>query len=289
MVRFGGSPCALARFWPAAILALCPLALAACGSCADHSGNSSTSAGNDEMSEVDAGVVAPRIDAPDIDPGGASAEDLLLDARRRFRDGATLDREPPIDPACAGKEIAFASVITDPRCAVSSMRAKRLRDVLEHDGGVSVPLKQEAKVESDGRVSLRLVNTGAASVVLPLSFSKASPAFTVLAEDDQHTVFELEAPRLDVLEASDRPHFARIQLAPGAAAVATIAIPLGIARIVARAPKPAPKPAPNAPDGGQDAGRNATRLATGHYTLYVGELIVDVEAGAPARVSFDVP
>jgi hypothetical protein len=282
MVRFGRSPSSLVGLAGlAAMLALGSLALAACDSCADPRGKSSTTAGSDEPSEVDAGVVAPS-----VDPGGASAEDLLLDAGRRFRDGGGLERETPVDPACAGKEIAFASVITDARCAVSSARAKRLRDVLEHDGGIGVPLKQEAKVESDGHVTLRLVNTGAVSVMLPLSFSRESPAFTVLAEDEQHTVFELEAPRLEVADAEDRPRFARIQLAPGAAAVATIAIPLGIARIVARAPKPAPKAAV---EGGSDAGGNATRLAKGHYTLYVGELLVDVEAGAPARVSLDVP
>jgi hypothetical protein len=95
-------------------------------------------------------------------------------------------------------------------------------------------------------------------------------------------LYELEPPRLDV-GAGDggagdgRPHFARIVLAPGAAAVATIAINPAVVRTMGRGT-------------GSDGGGGApAKLTKGRYVLHVGELLADVDAGAPARVTWDLP
>jgi hypothetical protein len=124
-------------------------------------------------------------------------------------------------------------------------------------------------------------------LTLPLSFSAKLPAFTVLAEDDRHTLYELEPPRLEVASSgpegaasNDRPHFARIVLSPGGAAVATIRINSAVVRVVGRGPG-------DKCDGGPACA--PSRLAKGHYTLHLGELLTDVEVGAPARVAFDLP
>ena len=220
-----------------------------------------------------------------MSPAAASAEALLLDASHRARDGeakAEVRPDASIDPACAGVEVSFATALADARCAIGSSRAKQLRAALEREGDAALPLRQEASVSSDGSIALRLVNTGGASLTLPLSFAAKLPAFTVLAEDDQHTIYELEAPRFEVGSAggAERPRFAHVALPAGGAAVATIGIQTGVTRVLARG-STAPKC-----DGGACT---PARLVKGHYVLYVGELLTDVEAGAPARVPFEVP
>jgi hypothetical protein len=203
-----------------------------------------------------------------------------------------VDADGPIEAACSGMEIALAVAVVDRRCAIGSGRAKQLRAALERDGGSDalLPLKQEGRVGADGRVTLRLLNTGSVPLTLPLSFSAKLPAFTALAEDERHSLFELEAPRLEVaaggpeaLAANDRPHFARIVLAAGGAAVATVTIRNVVVRALGRGADAGVGPETCA-DGGACA-----RLPKGRYTLHVGELLADVEAGAPARVIVDLP
>jgi hypothetical protein len=198
-----------------------------------------------------------------------------------------VELDGPPDPACTGGEIAFAAAVVDPRCAVSATRAKKLRALLERDGG-AVGLRQEAKVVEEGRVALRLVNKGSASLTLPLSFHAKLPAFSVLAEDERHTLYELEPPQLELRDPGQggRSHFARIVLPPGGVAVATIAISRVIVRVLGRG---AADPCKDAGADGGGGPCSATRLPKGHYVLHVGELLTDVEAGAPARVPFDLP
>lgn len=271
---------ALAALAPLGALAL--LSTAACRS---------KPAGSDGPPEASAPGEPPKGeegDAAAAEPSGES----LVEAGNRFRDAepkVVVDPDGPVEPACSGREVALAVAVVDKRCAIGSARAKQLRASLEHDGG-ALPLTQEAKVGVDGRVALRLVNTGSLPLTLPLSFSAKLPAFTVLAEDERHALYELEAPRLEVASgspeaaaANDCPHFARIVLAPGSAAVATVAISAAVVRVVGRGAGPDP-----CVDGGTCA-RAGTRLPKGRYTLHVGELLTDVEVGAPARVTFNLP
>jgi len=222
---------------------------------------------------------------------GASASVLLVgDAGNRFRDAepkVALDPDGPPDAICTGSEIALATAVIDKRCAINSTRAKQLRAILERDGGAPLSVRQDAKVGSDGRITLRVINTGTAALTLPLSFSAKLPAFTVLAEDEGHTLFELESPRFDVGNApgNDRAHFARIVLPPGGAAVATIGIVPAVVRALGRAPENCP----DASRGADAAGCTPARLGKGRYTLHVGELLTDVEVGTPARVSWEAP
>jgi hypothetical protein len=219
--------------------------------------------------------------------------EIAIDAGIRARDAeAKLDLDPdgPLDPACSGAEISFNTAVVDKRCAIGSARAKQLRAILERDGGPALTLRQEAKPLADGRIALRLVNTGFSPLTLPLSFSAKLPAFSVLAEDDRHAVYELDAPRFDVGSggpegalANDRPHFARIVLPPGGAAVATLTPSPLVVRTLRGSDAGAGAGAPKSGDGGP------LRLGTGHYVLHIGELLTDVEAGAPARVIWDLP
>ena len=227
---------------------------------------------------------APAVDPADEDSGRESG--WVGDGGNRFRDAepkVVVDPDGPVDPSCTGMDIQLAVAVMSPRCAIGSGRAKQLRAALENDAG-PIALRQEAKVTgggsggSEGSVTLRLVNSGLTILTLPLSYSAKLPAFTVLAEDDRHAIFELQAPRFDVAGSTasrERPHFARIVLPPGGAAVATIAIEKGI---VKRLDRGAPI------DGGPPP-----RLSKGRYVLHVGQLLADVEAGAPARVTWDLP
>lgn len=277
----------------AAMLALAALALAAaCRSKPAASDLDASASAIEAGPAVSGGEERPSVDADLND------EDAYVDASHRFRDAAPkveVDPDGPIDPACTGAEIPFATVIVDRRCAIGSGRAKQLRARLERDGGAvapgplaSVVLRQEAKLGENGRVVLRLVNAGAVPLTLPLSFAAKQPAFTVLAEDERHSIFELEPPRFEVgatggpdaAAANERPHFVRIVLAPGAAAVATLSIQTGVVRMLARGA------GAEKCDG---APCTPVRLVKGRYVLHVGELLTDIEVGAPARVTFVLP
>jgi hypothetical protein len=212
------------------------------------------------------------------------------DGGGRFADaepGVALDPDGPIDPACTGAEIALAVAVLDARCAIGSGRAKQLRALLERDAG-PLPLKQEASLTSDGKVLLRLVNTGASALMLPFSFHAKLPAFSALAEDELHALYELEPPTARLESASDggageRPHFARVLLPPRAAAFATVTISPTVARVIGRRPGAA------CADAGADGGGCVvTRLLKGRYVLHIGELLTDVEAGPPARVAWEL-
>ncbi|HSO35952.1 MAG TPA: hypothetical protein VLT33_25670 [Labilithrix sp.] len=258
--------------------------------------------GGTEGAGVSADGAAPPSTGADASGAGALAADGDVerderddagseasgDASLRFRDAAPAvdrDLDGPPDPACTGAEISFAAAVVDPRCAIDSARARKLRARLERDGGIG--LRQDAKVNADGRVALRLLNKSGTALSLPLSFHGKLPAFSVLAEDDVHTLYELEPPELELRDRGEgsRSHFARIVLLPDAAAVATLTISPAILRVLGR----------GAGDRCRDAGPaeggpcHATRLAKGHYVLHVGELLTDVEAGAPARVVWDLP
>lgn len=224
---------------------------------------------------------APQAGEAAEDDGGSATGEPVVEAGNRFRDAqprAEAEGDCPVDPACLGGkgvEVSLASAVVDERCAIGRERAKKLRAVLEHDGGPPASLRQEAKVLDDGRIALRLVNTGPVALMLPLIFSATLPAFLVMAEDEGQTLYELATPRFDVAASKTRAHFARIVLEPGGAATATITVDPAIASVVARR-------------GGDRADAGAPRLRKGHYILRVGELLTDVEAGAPARVAFDV-
>lgn len=265
--------------------------------------------------DADASAQAP-VSTEEPRHEGTGGEQPEFDGSTRFLDAGpkvAIDPDGPVDPACSGPEIAFAIAVVDKRCAIGSARAKQLRALLERDAG-ALPLKQEAKAGAEGEITLRLVNSGTAPLTLPLSYSSKLPAFTVLAEDERHAIFELEAPRFDVglpggpdaSAANGRAHFARIVLPPGGAAVATIVVSPVIARLVGRrggAGVGAAGGGGGSVRGGLDGGdagadklpdggapqREPARLAKGKYVLHVGELLTDVEAGAPARVTLQVP
>jgi hypothetical protein len=271
----------------AAPVAARALALALLGLLTGCNGCHAAPAGESRPDGAAPGAGAPAVPAGSTSAGtgeeadNAASDGPFVEAGNRFRDAqpkADVDAEGPADPSCIGgkgADVALASAVVDERCAIGRVRAKKLREALEHDGGPPVSLRQEAKVLDDGRIALRLVNTGPAALVLPLIFSATLPAFLVMAEDEGQTLYELASPRFDVRASRTRAHFARIVLEPGGVAVATITIDPGIASVVARR-------------GGDRADAGASRLARGHYVLRVGELLTDVEAGAPARVPFDV-
>ena len=263
---------------------------AACNSCSAGNG----SAGGDG----DTGASAPGAGASASSAAGSASVDepdepFDEDASsgdasatiRRFRDAgprAGLEGdggdEAPLDPACAAPDLDLAIALADVRCAVTSSRAKKLRADLEKAGRTSVLKQDAARGDAEGTVRVRLVNTGSQLIELPLSFHPKLPSFTSLAEDDKRVVYELEPARFVAPppgSASKGPRFARIGIAPGKAAIAVVLVsPVVMKRL----------------DPPCEAGTcGPPRLAKGKYTLHVGELVTDVEAGAPARVPFELP
>lgn len=242
----------------------------------------------------DAGLALESDGAGELD--SERRDGSLFDAGQRFFDAsprAASHAGGPLDPVCTGPEISFAVAVVDERCAIGSPRAKALRAALEGDGGVALALRQEAKAEPDGRISLRMINTGSVPLTLPLSWSAKLPSFTVLAQDEHHAIFELAPPHFepsgasggggDASARSDRAHFARIVLPPGGAAMALLTLDTAVTKELT----------PRRRDGSaacRDGGACApSRLTRGRYVLHIGELFTDVEAGPPARVPWVVP
>lgn len=245
----------------------------------------------------EAGDPAAEASAATDEEREGTAFAAALDASRRFLDASPRvdrDLEGPVDAVCTGREVAFAAAVVDPRCAIDAARAKALRAALEREGGVPVSLRQEASLEPDGRIRVRLVNAGPAPLTLPLSWAAKLPSFTVLAEDERHSIFELAPPRFDVAvgAAGDRPrtgvaaaraYFARIVLPPGGAAFAIVAPDVAVIKALRRVGDAGAVPCT---DGGVCG---PARLTRGRYMLHVGELLTDVEAGPPASVTWDAP
>jgi hypothetical protein len=233
-----------------------------CESCrkepaAGGGGDAGGGGGPEEAASVDGGYVAPA------------------EGRHRFRDAEpNVDAAAAaIDPACTGKLVDLAAAVVDPRCAIGSAEAKRLREPFEVDGGA--PLEQQLARDADGRLVVRVTNTGSKPLALPLSYHSKLPAFTAMAETETRELYELEAPRLDA-SGDGRAHIARVVVPPGGVAFARPVLSTKVStRIV-------PSCAGGAPCG-------SPSLPAGKYVLYVGQLVIDVEAGAPARIEWTVP
>jgi len=259
------------------LLACVGLASVGCDSCAKPAADGVTA----DAAEPAASAVSTGPAEPEPDPDASAAE-----IGKRFRDAAPKidpDAEAPVDAACSGAELSFEKVVADLRCAIPSSKAKELRAGLDRDGG-RLPLEQQARVVDGGdggerRVEVRLVNRGTETLVLPLSHHSKLPAFTALAEEPKRALYELEAPRLELAAPAgdagrDRPRFARIALPPGGAATATVVVS---AKVTRRLDPPC------------EAGTCApAELPKGKYVLHLGQLVSDVEAGAPARVEWEL-
>lgn len=214
---------------------------------------------------------------PDAADAGEPAEPPAAPAAPAGEVGARaprLEAGGRVDAACTGMEVRVDEVLLDPRCAVDRAEAKRLADVPE----AGAPrLRQEARRADDGTVTVRVVNVGSEPAALPLSWHPRLPAFTALAEGPDRAIYELEPPALQIdAGAPERARFARVVLPPGGAVTARATLGPGIARRLDRA----------CPDGGVCA---PPRLPRGAYAVHVGELVVDLEAGPPARIEWEVP
>jgi len=204
------------------------------------------------------------------------------------------DASAPLDRACGGTSVDLAAILAHPRCAIASSLARHLRAQLEPDASTTpLPLRQEARVVPDGSLAFRVINTGKATLVLPLSYHARLPAFTALAEDASHAVYELAPPRLEITAGTGRgaPRFARVSLAPGAAATARVTL---VPEVVRRVIPPCRVPDVGATSEGGERDRAEApcappRLGPGRYVVHVGQLVTDVEAGAPARVEWEIP
>jgi hypothetical protein len=201
--------------------------------------------------------------------------------------GHVRDAEPAVDEArvvdgavddkaCTGAEIDLAALLFDRRCAIGSSAAKRLSAALEDGGGRQ--LRQEAKLVSADRVEVRLVNEGMAPIALPLSWHPKIATLTALAEDEAHrTIDELEPPRLELPDSGagqSGARFARVVLPPKGVGF----VRATLATVVTKRIAPACEAGSCAPP----------KLAPGKYVLHVGELLADVEAGAPAELPWTV-
>jgi hypothetical protein len=228
--------------------------------------------GGDEQAGAADSAPADTETVPD-EPAPVDAARPTRDAQPAIDDARLLDGGAS-DAACTGAEIDLVAALSDPRCAINSTAAKRMAAAFD-DAGVPTSLRQDAKVLADGRVVVRLINTGKTALALPLSFHPKITPFTALAEDETNrAIYELEPPRLEALDGGGvglpGARFARIVLPPGGAGVARAAIGTAIVKRIA----PSCEAGTCAPPS----------LPPGKYVLHVGQLLADVEAGAPAQL-----
>ena len=208
-----------------------------------------------------------------------------------------------LDPICDGADVALVVAALDERCAISGPAWETLAAAPSPGA-----LRQEAAVEASG-VVFRLTNRGTTAIELPVRIRPGRPdlaAFSVLAEDDAHGVYELAAPHPELpsmvawhpdggirpfgtranptrrardprtaitLDAGDGEyvHSARIRVAPGGAASVRLAIdPTVVKRL-----DPTDAAAPN--------------RVQGHVILHIGQILVPYAAGEPARIEMQLP
>lgn len=181
-------------------------------------------------------------------------------------DAGGLAVKLPLDPACDGPSLELFEAARDPRCAVSVGEWDELR--------TGTGLVQEAKREGQ-RVVFSIVNRGSAPLLIPLRFDDRAPerVFTAIAqvEGDAAGLFAL-APPLPHLRPNDagvHVYNARIRLPPGGRASARLAIDL---RVVERLDK---------------RGRGDAGALRGPVVLHLGQAFSPLEAGDPARVSWE--
>lgn len=233
------------------------------------------------VGSISAGCNGCRSDGETADAGAPSMPSTVASTSEDAGVTAVRPREPavdagahldPIDPACTDA-VDLERALVDARCAISADKSKALRSAIEGaDGGATAPLAQEAKIEGD-RVVVRLINKGSKPLVLPLSYHPDVEAFSMLLEEE-HALYELVPTKLAPADAGSAARFARIQLAPGAAATVRTALPSKIAKRIA----PACEAGTCAPSS----------IAPGRYKLHVGQLVADVESGLPASVEWVV-
>jgi hypothetical protein len=241
---------------------------------------------------VDAGA-APEADASEED----AAWDPVEGGRRPPRGEPKADLtflDGGVAKECTGPDVPLGRAIVDPRCETTSREAKALLAALEKDGGPSL-LSQDARLAPDGRVTIRVLNASDRSIALPLSWHPKLPAFSVVAEDEAHGLYELEPPRLQVDTADvpdagpiDRAHFARIVLPPGGTASTTTTIASGVLRRLDKACRDGGAASAAGSDGGGGCAPTPAKLAPGSYVLHIGQLVSDVQTGLPARITFVV-
>ena len=210
---------------------------------------------------------------------GETVEEREAEAEAGAPAGPRGDAGPA--SACTGAEVDAARSLADARCAIGAIEARRLRAAAE-DAGVASRFVQRAVAEEDGTITLRITNTGRRAVTVPLLDHPDLPAFTVLAQEAGGGLLELAPPPLRSTSGEEstgateagarRSRFARVRLPAGGALVARLA---PSTQVVGRLSPPC--------EGGTCAPR---ALAPGPYILHVGQLFVDVEAGAPARVAW---
>jgi hypothetical protein len=265
-----------------------------------------------------------RVRAGILSVVAVAAAGLLAGCPRRTADGTGGDERPPLkepdvaapgaeagagghlderrlDPFCEGPSIALVAAAVDARCAIAERAyTSLLAEAAERspDGAAPPsPLRQIARRDGD-RVRVTLANLGTAPVDVPLRLraGKRELAFSVLAEDASHSVFEL-APAHPELEpaagdAAARDAAAgdasagdvrtsRIRLPPAGVAIARLAIDL---HVVKRLEPGAP------PDASASASgpRPGERLPRGKYLLHIGQLVTELETGPPAHVAWEV-
>ena len=212
-------------------------------------------------------------------------------------------RDAGLDSACEGADVALVVAALDERCAISGPAWEALAAAPSPGA-----LRQEAVAEGAG-VVFRLVNRGETTLDLPVRIRPGRvdlAAFSALAEDDAHGVYELAPPHPDVpsmqgqhgdggirpfgtlanptrrardprtvlvTDAGDGEyvHSARIRLPPGGVASVRLAIDPAVVKRLDPV----------------DAAVS-TRLQ-GHVILHIGQLLVPYASGEPARVEMQLP
>jgi len=219
---------------------------------------------------------------------------------------ASKASDPVGPPACEGVALSLTAAVMDARCAVSDVEWATLARAPD----LARAIRPEAKLEAIAMaLTFSLVNESKATVALPLRFQATRPPLSVVAEDRDHTLFELVPPTVVIDHVADagssgtkedpsraraerqdailldaggaaatRVHSARVRLPPKGAITIRATLSTTIEKRIA--------PPCKTPDAAELCKPSA--LPKGHYTLHVGHFFVDLGPDL-ARVELDVP
>jgi len=182
---------------------------------------------------------------------------------------ATAPAPSPVAPAgtagpCEGPHLSLTAAIANATCRISEAEADQLRDVLED--ATRAPLKVEAVVLPDGRVKVRVTNSGSAPQSLPLLVHSHLDNFQVSVKGQRLSPPEPDWPPSFRFETGRM--LSKIVLPPGGVAEATLRIQTKIVSEEYRDCPPNAKCAPTRVEKGQLApGKHALAIRTPLYSI----------------------
>ncbi len=209
-------------------------------------------------------LAAPPVPPPSPSPAAPAASPAVADGK--------ASASP-----CEGDELDLLAVLANAACRIGEDEGSALRNVLEDPS--QAPLEVAATALPDGRVRVRIRNTGKTALSVPLLIHSALDNFSVRAGQRQLAPPQPDWPPGFAFEHSRM--LSKLVLAPGGSAEATLRIDPEIVTHEIRNCPPNAKCAPTTVSRG--------RLPPGETSLTIRTPLYSIRADLAATLAWQAP